>query len=211
MRRFTLVLLAVVAGVSQLFSHAIAEYAHVAEDVAVIAGDVRSVIEDLANDEGVHVAAGDVVDSWGHLKSAGAALRHGGGLAAALTDLHAAMEKAHDAYVALSGDADLADAAARVRDLVGRIADVIRALHPDAELGAAPPDMSAVTKQAAAVMDGMDRFAACFATGTPYHPDPPATPGTACGDHDWVGQVSNSFGKWVDAALQVIQESGGAT
>lgn len=129
MKRLLIGALAMVAGAS-LWGHGIGELAEVAEDVAVIAADAQSLYTDIATDEGVHTALGDLVAAWGHLKAAVAVLRHGheGKAAVALQELESAVQGAHDAYRALSGDPNLQDAADRVIDIGVRAADVVHVL-----------------------------------------------------------------------------------
>ena len=111
--------------------HAVSEYAHLAEDVAAIAVDVRDLVDDVATDDGVHRAASHLVDAWGHLKAAAEVLRHGhaGKVTVAAKELEQAVTQAHDAYQALADDPNLADAAHRASDVVAKVADVVYELR----------------------------------------------------------------------------------
>lgn len=136
MKRLILGVLAMVAGASLGFGHAVNEYAHLAKDVAAIAVDVRDLFSDVVTDDGVHAATGDLVDAWGHLKAGAEVLRHGheGKVEVAAKELHEAVTKAHDAYQALAGDPNLQDAAHRVADIAAKTADIVYQLRGGAEL-----------------------------------------------------------------------------
>jgi len=130
MKRLLLIGALALAGAS-LWAHGVKEYAAIAEDVAVIAGDAQDLYQDLVTDKGVHAATADLVDAWGHLKAAVAVLRHGhdGRAAVAVKELSEAVTRVRAAYEALATDPNVADAGNRVLDIAARTADVVHVLR----------------------------------------------------------------------------------